>query len=306
VVDELGLDELATGGEDEGYVPCDELAAAETDLGADALAVAGEDGGFVPDGTGAAADPADESDSLAIYGTSSGFVPKPCFDTGLTCIDYDSFNGRTVVYTPLSNDNWGQPSGGASDYTTDIIGVPGGIEKYYVSGGIGFIQNDWAGDPPDLNMYPGPNGPFGGTSSFIERHRIAINQDFANSAGLTALWRFEWSLWSTQGGGFTPRAGGTIFSNNVANVNNIVDNAYYIVEVQYKANTLTENGYFKSRYWLDGATPGPFIIDNFAPAGGFGAGYSQDFIEMKFSVASAAVPPGHGPLYSFDWIRFCS
>jgi hypothetical protein len=40
-------------------------------------------------------------------------------------------------------------------------------------------------------------------------------------------------------------------------VNNIVDNAYYIVEVQYKANTLTEDGYFKSRYWLDGATPGP-------------------------------------------------
>jgi hypothetical protein len=184
--------------------------------------------------------------------------------------------------------------------------VPGGIEKYYVSGGIGFIQNDWAGDPPDLNMYPGPNGPFGGTSSFIVRYRIAINQDFANSAGLTALWRFEWTLWSTQGGGFTPRAGGTIFSNNVANVNNIVDNAYYIVEVQYKANTLTENGYFKSRYWLDGTTPGPFIIDNFAPAGGFGAGYSQDFIEMKFSVASGAVPPGHGPLYSFDWIRFCS
>jgi hypothetical protein len=89
-------------------------------------------------------------------------------------------------------------------------------------------------------------------------------------------------------------------------VNNIVDNAYYIVEVQYKANTLTENGYFKSRYWLDGGTPGAFTIDNFAPAGGFGAGYSQDFIEMKFSVASAAVPPGHGPLYSFDWIRFCS
>jgi hypothetical protein len=78
VVDELGLDDLATGGEDEGYVPCDELAAADTDLGADALAVAGEDGAFVPEGTGAASDPADESDSLAIYGTSSGFVAKPC------------------------------------------------------------------------------------------------------------------------------------------------------------------------------------------------------------------------------------
>jgi hypothetical protein len=89
VVDELGLDDLATGGEDEGYVPCDEGPATDTDLGADALAVAGEDGGFTPVGTGAASAPADESDTVAIFGTSSGFVAKPCSE--ITCVAQDTF-----------------------------------------------------------------------------------------------------------------------------------------------------------------------------------------------------------------------
>jgi hypothetical protein len=80
VVDELGLDETAVGGEDEGYVPCLEEAAAGPADDSDAVAVFGEDEGYVPDGTGAASAPADDSDSLAVFGQGTGFVAKPCVE----------------------------------------------------------------------------------------------------------------------------------------------------------------------------------------------------------------------------------
>jgi hypothetical protein len=78
VVDELGLDELASGGEDEGYVPCDELAAALVEPDADALAISGFDGAYSPPQSGASALVEPDADSLAISGFSTGFVAKPC------------------------------------------------------------------------------------------------------------------------------------------------------------------------------------------------------------------------------------
>jgi hypothetical protein len=115
VVDELGLDDLATGGEDEGYVPCDEGPATDTDLGADALAVAGEDGGFTPVGTGAASAPADESDTVAIFGTSSGFVAKPCSE--ITCVAQDTFT--RVEAFGLGTSEFGPPWTSATGSSVD-------------------------------------------------------------------------------------------------------------------------------------------------------------------------------------------
>jgi hypothetical protein len=126
VVDELGLDDLATGGEDEGYVPCFEAPAADPADDSDDLAVFGEDGGHVPDGTGAASEPADESDSFAVYGTSSGFVAKPCVGDG--CLGRDVFT-RTVASglgTSLfpGNPAWITAGSGRVDGTQAIIDGP--------------------------------------------------------------------------------------------------------------------------------------------------------------------------------------
>jgi hypothetical protein len=115
VVDELGLDETAVGGEDGGYVPCFEEAAAVTPLGADAVAISGEDEGFVPEGTGAASDPADDDDSFAVFGRSAGFVAKPCVEP---CVDgiTDRFNRTRTTVEEL----------GTSDSTLDWLVVRNG------------------------------------------------------------------------------------------------------------------------------------------------------------------------------------
>jgi hypothetical protein len=102
VVDELGLDETAVGGEDEGYVPCLEEAAAGPADDTDAVAVFGEDEGFVPDGTGAASAPADDSDSLAVFGQGSGFVAKPCSEAACSCTE----DWARVVGGGLGRSSW--------------------------------------------------------------------------------------------------------------------------------------------------------------------------------------------------------
>jgi hypothetical protein len=112
VVDELGLDETAVGGEDEGYVPCLEEAAAGPADDSDAVAVFGEDEGYTPDGTLAASVPPDDTDSFAIFGQNSGFVAKPC--GGCDCGITDSWT-RSVTLTehlsqddpPITGDYWG-------------------------------------------------------------------------------------------------------------------------------------------------------------------------------------------------------